>query len=528
MSKHLFLLLSILLSYSCKLYASYDFEIDGVLYEIYYEDNTKVYVSGYHSNDQRRNLTIPSQVSRDEWGETKTYTVAGIYNYSFNDNWLETVILPETITYIGECAFSGCHNLCSVNIPSNLEILGRYAFANTKIESVIIPDKLKEVSPGAFYQCADLKTVELGKGVNSFVDAFSGCDNLIDITVDLANMNFSSYDGAVYTKRFDELVFCPMGKNSLIMTNLAEVIPEGLFRNHSKLKNVTLGESVKSIGDWAFSESGIVSITLPDAVESIGVSAFFECRNLASISIGSGLLTISGGYDVVHYLKMRYLLGVENLEEITVSPEHPLYASFDGCLYDKSYSTLYLCPKKKNNPEIHSSTTLIEEDAFRDCVGITDIKIPSSVMTINNRAFMGCANMETLEIEPNEELTIWKYAFDVTHLRSIFCNCQQPPRCSDSFEGETNQDECDFFDNAVLYVPRGTSDKYRQYYDWYRFKNMVEYDFAGIDDAAADNTGDFDVEGFYNAQGVKSDKPWHGVNIVRYTNGRTAKKCIFK
>lgn len=523
MLKRLLLLLSIALYCGCNLYA-YDFQIGNLLYSISYEDDTEVAVDMYVDIEKQTIVNVPSHVSVDEWGKTKTYTVVSILNdaFIFHGDDVEEVILPETIRYIGESAFEKCYRLRSVHLPSSLEFLGRYAFTQTDLRDVVIPDNLREVQAGAFKDCKNLKSVYFGKSVDSFIDAFSGCDNLEEITVDLDNMNLSSYDGVVYTKRYDEPIFCPMGKSSIIISDLATSIPMNFLYDHAKLQHITMGNSVKYIGSEAFAGSGIESIVLPNSVISIYIDAFNDCKYLESISVGCGLSRVEGWTPgIVPSILMTGLLDIENLKEIIFSPEHPAYATYKGCLYDKSYSVLYLCPDKKPDPEIHPSTETIDEYAFDDNDQITHMIIPANVRTILHNAFARCTAMKVLEIEPNDDLRFWDYSINATSLNEIYCKCTMPPATDNAFTCYGSDMLMNFFDSATVYVPRGTSESYRQAWDWYRFKNIVECDFAEIGNISGGTAAE--VEGYYDLRGIRSSRPHSGLNIVRYTDGSVSK-----
>ena len=73
-------------------------------------------------------------------------------------------------------------------------------------------------------------------------------------------------------------------------------IPRNTFMSCTKLKSVTIPESVTSIEDRAFSFCGrLTSITIPSSVTSIGTNAFFNCIGLTAVTMGSGIKTIGRG-----------------------------------------------------------------------------------------------------------------------------------------------------------------------------------------------------------------------------------------
>jgi hypothetical protein len=64
---------------------------------------------------------------------------------------LTSVIIPDSVTYIGEWAFSGCNSLTSIIIPASVTHIGECAFSNGRsLTSVIIPDSVTHIGEWAF------------------------------------------------------------------------------------------------------------------------------------------------------------------------------------------------------------------------------------------------------------------------------------------------------------------------------------------------------------------------------------------
>ena len=175
----------------------------------------------------------------DEWVEnTKTLTVkSNIDDYEGYDSKdeIEHVIIANTVTTIGECAFSNCWNLKSVSIPSSVTYIGDNAFSGTGLTSVTIPGNEAD-------------------GTNIGADAFSGCSGLISVNI---------------------------GSGVKSIENFA-------FQNCTGLTSVTIGSGVTSIGRSAFYEcSSLTSVTIPNSVTSIGQYAFQNCSILTSVILNS-------------------------------------------------------------------------------------------------------------------------------------------------------------------------------------------------------------------------------------------------
>jgi len=83
-----------------------------------------------------------------------------------------------------------------------------------------------------------------------------------------------------------------------------------------------------------------------------------------------------------------------------VDDSSPYYSSLDGVLFDKSHTTLVLCPEgKAGSYTIPNSVTNIGDSAFRDCTSLTNITIGSSVASIGSYAFYSCTNLTAITVD---------------------------------------------------------------------------------------------------------------------------------
>ena len=179
-----------------------------------------------------------------------------------------------------------------------------------------------------------------------------------------------------------------------------------------------------TIGDYAFSGcSGLTSVTIPNSVTSIGSSAFSSCSGLTSVTIPNSVTSI--GDDAFR--------GCSGLTSVTIP----------------------------------NSVTSIGWYAFYGCSGLTSVTIPNSVTSIGSSAFAYCRGLTSVTI-PNSVTSIGYCAFSgCTGLTSVISKMENPCFYNVFFDK-------DVLYNATLYVPKGTSDKYKSMDGWKKFVFIEE------------------------------------------------------
>ena len=94
------------------------------------------------------------------------------------------VTIPDSVTSIGNYAFSGCSSLTSVTIPDSVTSIGYYAFQScSSLTSVTIPDSVTSIGSSTFQSCSSLTSVTIPDSVTSIGDsAFYWCSSLTSVT----------------------------------------------------------------------------------------------------------------------------------------------------------------------------------------------------------------------------------------------------------------------------------------------------------------------------------------------------------
>ena len=159
--------------------------------------------------------------------------------------------IPNSVTTIGEGAFSGCESLTSINIPNSVTTIGNYAFCGcTSLTSINIPNSVTTIGNSAFWNCNSLTSINIPNNVTTIGEkAFCGCTSLTSINI----------------------------------PNNVTTIGEEAFCGCTSLTSINIPNSVTTIGNSAFWNcNSLTSINIPNGVTTIGNSAFSICRNLPS------------------------------------------------------------------------------------------------------------------------------------------------------------------------------------------------------------------------------------------------------
>lgn len=144
------------------------------------------------------NLNSEDKRKKPDWRETSftkntslfcEYYKSHSYNGDLNDLLpkvdITSIIIPSTVTEIGEYTFCNCHLLKSITIPDGVTSIGGSAFDNcTSLTSISIPDSVTSIGNRAFYDCTSLTSVTIPDGVTSIGEcAFYNCTSLTSITI---------------------------------------------------------------------------------------------------------------------------------------------------------------------------------------------------------------------------------------------------------------------------------------------------------------------------------------------------------
>lgn len=222
--------------------------------------------------------------------------------------------------------------------------------ARTTIKSIIIPDSVTSIGQEAFSNCSGLTSIVISGSVTDIgMYAFSNCSSLTSINIpsSVTHIGWWAFSNCSQLKynEYDNGMYIGNENNPYLILVKASDKNIKSYKTHS---------NTKFIYDEAFKDcDNLLHIEIPNGIKGIGCKAF-NCSNLQ-------------------------------------------YNEFDSALYLGNVDNPYLVlVKSKDKSSINKKTKIIYDSAFSDRKDLTNIIIFNSVIGIENKAFYGCKNLETV------------------------------------------------------------------------------------------------------------------------------------
>ena len=296
---------------------------------------------------------------------------------SFRNQEIESYIIPDSVTSIGDGAFGCCSSLSSLFIPNSVTSIGDGAFDGcSSLSSLVIPDSVVNIKGNSFY---------LWKGKLECLSAsFIYEDNVLfnmdkSKLISYRNQEAKSFIIPNGVMSIEKYAFS--GCSSLISISVPKSVTsigDGAFDGCSSLSSIAISDSITSISAWTFDGcKSLRSLIIPDSVTCIGNEAFRGCSSLCSLVIPDSVTSIGdGAFDGCSSLRSLVIPDcVTSIRD----------GAFDGC---SSLRSLI----------IPDSVTSIGDGAFSSCSSLRSLVIPDSVTSIGNGVFSSCSSLRSLVI----------------------------------------------------------------------------------------------------------------------------------
>ena len=462
---------------------------------------------------------------------------------------LTSITIPNSVTFIGSSAFSCCSGLISISvengnpnydsrnscnaiietatnmliagcmnttIPNSVTTIGNEAFSGCSgLTSITIPNSVTTISEGGFYGCSGLTSITIPNSINTIANyVFRGCSGLTSITIPNSVTYIGDeafYGTAWYNNQPGGLIYA-----GRVAYEYKGTVPSGT--------NITIKEGTVSISPYAFSScSGLTSVTIPSSVTTIGYHAFnagMELTSVTCLAIVPPTIYLSNVYDddlaflsnvtsqATLYVPRESIAAYQaayNWQDFSQIVGIPVINDFevDGIWYwafddntamviqrpdeDDLYSGDIVIPEDVTYEGYTFTVTAIDEGAFEDCYDLSSVVIGDAVENIGENAFQGCTGLTSVTIGSGVT-NIGAKAFN-------YCNALQTVTCRGTVPPEMASSNCfsnAAYSRAVLKVPRPVIETYAATDYWYKFSHIEGWGYLGPGDVNGSGTIDMD------------------------------------
>ncbi len=326
------------------------------------ETVTKIGEGAFSGVEGLKTIVIPSTVKE---------IAANAFSYNTT---LENVVMQEGVTKIGDSAFIGCSKLQKVQMPQTVNELGTLVFSEcTSLISMDLSDNILELKTGVFNNCSNLKELKLPKKLVNMRDSvFRGCEKLssLYIPASVTYLNSSAFS------QTSSLTDIQIDSNNKVYT-----VSNGIIYNKNKTKIVFLS---------AFNKD-ITSLKIEDTVEDItGVQLFFNCSKLQEVILPSSLKIFGG----------NVFEGMWNISKISIPSSNTNFKVEDNMLLSKDGTKLYYATRNRQVLNVPDSVKEIGLAAVNGSV-ITEINFTGNVEKIDNEFGKNLRGVKTINLGKN-------------------------------------------------------------------------------------------------------------------------------
>ena len=279
--------------------------------------------------------------------------------------------------------------------------------AQLTTQTIVIINDYTSIGANAFEDANTVTSIYISNTVTSIGESALGpMTSLIEINVAIDNSYYLSDNGVLFDVSGTTLIQYPIGN-----PQTSYIIPDGVTSigdyavQYSNLSTITFPDSITSIGQYAFQYSNLSQITIPASVQTIGIYAFFNNISLTTIIFeNNSNLTSIGNYAFASFPGSSSLTSINIPASVTSIGDYAFqYSNLSTITFD-----------------VNSLLTSIGDFAFGYSNNISEIIIPTSILTIGNNSFYSCASLENVQIDLTSILiAIGGNAFDGTNITSI-------------------------------------------------------------------------------------------------------------
>lgn len=373
---------------------AYDVEINGIFYNLNNSTRTATVTQKdyFNTSAYAGHVVIPEQITHN--GVQYTVTEIGEWALRYSD--VESVVIPTTITKIGERAFEGCHSLTKMYYNAVKCTVNSYWLNPLNLHEVIFGEDVQSVPSGLFANAGKLKVVRFNAkncrgGSMSSALGYNGSTG-----------NWSTHIDSMF-----------IGDSVLY-------IPSNLCYQMDSLHYVRMGQSVRVIGEYAFRACPrLTELELPPMLDSIMTGGLQALRGIKELHIPRSLRYVG-------------LIGFSSTDSIRIHVEDLAAYAAITCEHDEAsplYNNyLYVGGQRVTDLVLPDTARTVGKYAFSGCLGLNSVTLSDSLRTIEEGGFYHLPNVQTIRL-PEACEKVGKMAFyDCDSMRTIISDAVTPPQ----------------------------------------------------------------------------------------------------
>ncbi|MDE7346073.1 MAG: leucine-rich repeat domain-containing protein [Muribaculaceae bacterium] len=285
-----------------------------------------------------------------------------------------------------------------------------------RIRKIILPDDVVRIGNAAF-PCMGLEEINIPSSLRELGQAVFTYDYWLNCPIDLPE--------GVEEIKLQTFMDCKRLSYPVRMPSSMKRIGSFAF-SKTPIPEIELNEGLQVIEEYAFQGCCITELRIPDSIVEIESGAFQNCWELESVALPNGM-------EVIPEDLFSYCYGLTKV-------------TFPECV------------------------KVIKDAAFTSCMKLKDVVFPESLEIIGREAFEGCA-IEMVAL-PGSVQRLGCRCFSSNNLHTVYCKSVTPPECEriDQYGPFVGAQ----ISEAVLYVPQGSGENYRNQWEWNIFKEIVE------------------------------------------------------
>ena len=422
---------------------TYVFNISDQIEEIhYYKGSTGVmgdWQKEYSTRDRYFTQTLGHMTRTTlkwvEFGEGITHIGACAFcRFDDNERTLERVDLPTTLISVGDYAFADQPGVGILAIPDGIESFGVACFSGFCITELLLPDSVSYVGESAFSGCACIEELTLPGDIGYVGSgAFSGCSGLKEITlpVDLVAGNIFSGVNQLETIHYLKGKTGVMYDRETFHDNYDKYYRKTLeYQSQETLRDIDFEEGITRIGSCVFRRQDegdrlLTHIELPSTLESIGDYAFYGQSGLRNLLLPQGLRVLSNGcfggctsVSLIEFWGDVPQIDPSAFASVSSKVGYPTEnETWTQDVFKNYGGDLTWVPSPQTTLTLPKGLLEINESAFEGC-DVHKVVLPDGLERIGERAFSNCANTIVIWI-PDSVISIAPNAFEGTS--TIIC-----------------------------------------------------------------------------------------------------------